>query len=69
MRTRLFLIVSIMGRLFGTIMLSIGGSCVRNDQMPALYAIIGFTAVILVLVYFYREKLLKALSKKRQPEE
>ncbi len=69
MPTRLFLVVSTTGRLFGTIMLSVGGSCVRNDQMPALYAIIGFTAVILVLVYFYREKLLKALSKKRQPEE
>jgi uncharacterized membrane protein YdjX (TVP38/TMEM64 family) len=69
MRTRLFLVVSTAGRLFGTIMLSVGGSCVRNDQMPALYAIIGITAVILILAFFYREKLLKALSKKQQPKE
>lgn len=69
MKTRLFLVVSTTGRLFGTIMLSVGGSCVRNDQMAALYAIIGLTAVILILTYFFREKLLKALRKKRHPGE
>jgi len=69
MRTRLFLIVSTTGRLFGTIMLSFGGSCVRNDQMQGLYAVITVTAVILILAYFYREKLLKALRKKRHPRE
>jgi uncharacterized membrane protein YdjX (TVP38/TMEM64 family) len=69
MRTRLFLIVSTTGRLFGTIMLSVGGSCVRNDQMQGLYAVIAVTVVILTLAYFYREKLLKALRKKKRPGE
>jgi len=69
MRTRLFLAVSTTGRLFGTIMLSIGGSCVRNDQIQALYIIIGLTAVILILTYLYRDKLLNRLKKKRHQGE
>jgi uncharacterized membrane protein YdjX (TVP38/TMEM64 family) len=69
MRTRLFLIVSTTGRLFGTIMLSVGGSFVRKDQMEAVYVIIGLTAVILILTYLYRDKLLNKLRTKHHPEE
>lgn len=69
MRTRLFLAVSTVGRLFGTIMLSVGGSCVRNDQMQGLYTVIGVTVVILILTYLYRDKLLNKLRKKRPPRE
>jgi uncharacterized membrane protein YdjX (TVP38/TMEM64 family) len=69
MRTRLFLIVSTAGRLFGTILLSVGGSCVRNEQMKILYAIMAFTAIALILAYLFRGKLLKVLHKKHPPAD
>ncbi|HRR40881.1 MAG TPA: TVP38/TMEM64 family protein [Syntrophales bacterium] len=67
MRTSLFLLVSTAGRLFGTVLLSVGGSCIRNDQTKTLYAILAFTAVVLVFAYLYRDKLLKLLGKKQPP--
>jgi uncharacterized membrane protein YdjX (TVP38/TMEM64 family) len=67
MRMRIFLAVSTVGRLFGTIMLSVGGSCVRNDQMTTLYVIVALTVLILILTYIFREKLLAALRKKPPP--
>ena len=69
MRTSLFLLVSTAGRLFGTILLSVGGSCVRNAQTKTLFAILAFTAVVLVLAYLYRDELLKLLGKKQPPRD
>ncbi len=65
MRMRIFLCVSTAGRLFGTILLSVGGSCVRNNQSGVLYVILGLTAVVLVLAYLFREKILKKLHTRR----
>ncbi len=67
MKTGVFLLVSTVGRLFGTILLSVGGSCFRNGQTSVLYGVIGVTAVILVVAYLFRDKLLKHLRKKAPP--
>jgi len=63
MRTSIFLLVSTTGRFFGTLLLSVGGSCLRNEQTKTLYAILAFTAVVLIIAYCYRNKLLKHLRK------
>ncbi len=55
MKTTTFLIVCTAGRLLGTIMLSISGHCARNDQNIAMVAILGISALIVLLAYYYHE--------------
>jgi uncharacterized membrane protein YdjX (TVP38/TMEM64 family) len=64
MKTATFLMVCTGGRLFGTLMLSISGDCARNDQNIALAAILGISALIVALAYYYHDKLLHLIRKK-----
>jgi len=54
-----FIVVSTIGRLFGTILLSVSGSSVRNDQVMVLLALSVIVGIIFLLVYFYRRRLTK----------
>lgn len=54
-----FIVVSTVGRLFGTILLSVSGSSVRNDQVTVLLALLVIIGIISLLVYFYRGRLMK----------
>jgi uncharacterized membrane protein YdjX (TVP38/TMEM64 family) len=54
-----FIVVSAVGRLFGTILLSVSGSSVRNDQVTVLLALLVIIGIISLLVYFYRGRLMK----------
>ena len=67
MKTTTFLLVCTGGRLLGTIMLSISGDCARNDQDVAMAAILGISALIVVLAYYYHDELLHLVRKKRHP--
>lgn len=60
-----FVLVSTLGRLFGTVLLSVIGSSVRNHQKGPLLVVLGIVAIILILTYFYREKWLEILKRKR----
>lgn len=64
MKTSTFLAICTAGRLLGTLMLSISGSCARNDQTAAMAAILGISALIVILAYFYHDKLLALVRKK-----
>jgi uncharacterized membrane protein YdjX (TVP38/TMEM64 family) len=64
MKTWHFLAISTVGRLLGTVMLTITGSCVRNGQYRDLFIIIGVSAVVFIAAYFYRDKLMDYLKKK-----
>jgi uncharacterized membrane protein YdjX (TVP38/TMEM64 family) len=64
MKTWHFLAISTVGRLLGTVMLTITGSCVRNGQYRDLFIIIGVSAVVFIAAYFYRDKLLEILKRK-----
>lgn len=64
MKTTTFLLICTGGRLFGTMMLSVSGNCVRNDQNVALAAILGISALIVVLAYYYHDELLHRVRKK-----
>jgi uncharacterized membrane protein YdjX (TVP38/TMEM64 family) len=59
-----FLVISTVGRILGTILLSISGSCARNDQYTALIIIAILSCIFLVIAYFYRDKLLDTLKKR-----
>lgn len=64
MRVWTFLLISTVGRLFGTILLSVCGSYARNNQYAALFIAFGVTGFILLIAYLYRDKLLEALKSK-----
>lgn len=64
MRTGMFLLVSTVGRLFGTILLSVCGSYARHNEYAALFIAFGVTAIILLIAYLYRDKWLTALKKR-----
>ena len=63
----IFLMVSTGGRLFGTILLSYYGNCVRNGHYVTLGIILMATGTVILLAYLYRDALLKMLQNKRQP--
>ena len=65
MRTWTFLAVSTTGRLFGTILLSVGGSYAQQNQYGTLMITLAASGVLTLLTYFYRGKLLN-LSKTRK---
>lgn len=65
MTTKTFLIVSTIGRLFGTILLSVCGSYAHHHQYGALIIAFGVSGVFIVLAYLYREKLIEILRRKK----
>lgn len=69
MKTTTFLIICGTGRLLGTIMLSVSGNCARNNQTVAMIAILGISALILLLAYYHHDGLLNLLRRKREPRE
>lgn len=58
MKSTTFLILCTAGRLLGTIMLSISGSCARNEQNIAMMVILGISALITLLAWYYHEGIL-----------
>jgi len=60
-----FLILSTVGRLFGTAMLSVSGNVARNEQYALLAFIVLVGVLVSVFVYIYREKILDLLKKKK----
>ncbi|MCU0588003.1 MAG: TVP38/TMEM64 family protein [Syntrophobacteraceae bacterium] len=52
-----FLTVSTIGRLFGTILLTLGGGFIRYHQYGKLSVLIGGAALFSVIVYVFRDRL------------
>ena len=67
MKMTTFLILCTTGRLMGTIMLSVSGSYARNNQNAAMLAILGISALITLLAYYYHEELLNLVRKRKNP--
>jgi uncharacterized membrane protein YdjX (TVP38/TMEM64 family) len=62
MPTRTFIIISTVGRLLGTMMLSISGSFARNDQYMALVGIVLVSGIFVLIAFIYRDSLLEMLK-------
>lgn len=69
MRALTFLVISTVGRLFGTIMLSTFGSFARNNQFWPLAGLLVFTGLCLFVAYVYREKWLEKIREKASKYE
>jgi len=57
MNVWIFIAISTVGRLFGTILLSLTGDSVRTMRFAVLFVILGLVAIFYLFVYFYRDKL------------
>jgi uncharacterized membrane protein YdjX (TVP38/TMEM64 family) len=64
MKTWHFMGISTVGRLLGTILLSVSGSYARNSQYTELLFIAGASCLLLVIAYFYRDKLMDSLKRR-----
>lgn len=52
-----FLVIGGTGRLFGTILLTLGGTFIRNHQYARFFILIGVAVVIVFIAMAYRDKL------------
>jgi uncharacterized membrane protein YdjX (TVP38/TMEM64 family) len=58
--------ISTVGRLLGTILLSVAGNSARNRENGALFIVLGISAVVVALVLFYRDKWLALLRHRKK---
>jgi uncharacterized membrane protein YdjX (TVP38/TMEM64 family) len=65
--TLTFIIVSTVGRFFGTMMLSISGNIAHNEQYMLLAVVAVAAVIVLVLACRYHDKILEVL-KNNKPE-
>ena len=63
MPIRVFLLMVVVGRLPGTLMLSIQGALVFDKNYLLLAAILVFNVIIILLVYHYRDRLYRWIEK------
>lgn len=68
MKVSTFLVICTTGRLLGTLMLSISGNCARNNQLSATAALLGISALIVLLAYYFHDDILKMVRKKRESQ-
>ncbi len=60
-----FLVVSTIGRLLGTVLLSVCGSCARNGQYGALFIVLAISGLLVLIAYLYREKWIELLKRNK----
>jgi uncharacterized membrane protein YdjX (TVP38/TMEM64 family) len=60
--TMQFLFVGTIGRLFGTILLTLGGNYLRVEQYGRFSILLGVAVVVIVMAMLFRDKLEKALA-------
>jgi len=61
--TMQFLLIGGIGRLFGTVLLSISGDLIRKDEYQLFFLMVFITAVFLILTIIYRKKIERLFRK------
>jgi uncharacterized membrane protein YdjX (TVP38/TMEM64 family) len=61
--TKTFLVISTVGRFTGTVLLTLGGTYIRNAQYYQFSALLGLAIVFLFISLVYRDKLEKLFRK------
>jgi len=62
-----FLVVSTIGRIPGTLLLSMQGEAVRSEDYRAFFVVLGLGLLALVLTLIYRDRVERWLHKKNPP--
>lgn len=68
MKQRDFLIVSTLGRLLGTALLTIGGVYLSRERYGALFMIVGFSLITILIVMIYRDRIERWFRLMRSPQ-
>lgn len=63
MSQRAFLLVSVPGRLLGTILLTLGGSFLRDGRWLALSVVAGITLFVALVMMIYRDRIQRMLRR------
>lgn len=66
MGVKTFLIISTVGRFLGTVLLTFQGHLVREKNFNLLWILLGLSALVLLVAYFFRGRLEGHLRKYRQ---
>ncbi|NWF53272.1 MAG: TVP38/TMEM64 family protein [Syntrophaceae bacterium] len=64
-----FLVISTVGRIPGTLLLSLQGQAVRSEEYRFFFVVLGLGLVALVLTLIYRDQLEKWLHRKHPPKK
>jgi uncharacterized membrane protein YdjX (TVP38/TMEM64 family) len=65
MKLTTFLVVSTVGRLFGTVMLSVSGSFASKDDYVSMVTLLLLSALVVLLAYLYHEEILVFIKGKK----
>jgi len=57
-----FLVISSVGRLFGTVLLTLGGGYIRLEQYDRLLILVGIAVLVAVVMFAFRQKIEKMLQ-------
>jgi len=57
MRQRDFLLISATGRLFGTVLLTMGGSYFHDERYGALFTIVGISIIVILFFMIYHDRI------------
>ena len=60
-----FMVISAVGRLFGTILLSVTGSFARDNHSVGLLVLLGIVGVIFLLLYFHRDRFMRMTGRQK----
>jgi uncharacterized membrane protein YdjX (TVP38/TMEM64 family) len=60
-----FLVISCVGRIPGTLLLTMQGSSVRSEHYRAFFMVLGVVFLLIVLAVIYRDRMEKFLKGKR----
>jgi uncharacterized membrane protein YdjX (TVP38/TMEM64 family) len=63
-----FIIISTIGRFFGTMMLSITGNVAEHEQYRLLAIVVAAGIAVFALAYYYRDHLLEILKNKKNDQ-
>ena len=69
MHVMTFLVISTVGRIPGTLVLTLQGQAVRSEEYRAFFVVLGLALVALVLTLIYRDQVEKWLHKKHPPKK
>jgi uncharacterized membrane protein YdjX (TVP38/TMEM64 family) len=62
-----FLVISTVGRIPGTLLLTMQGQAVRSEDYRAFFVVLGLGLLLIVLALIYRDRIEKWLRKKHDP--
>lgn len=68
MKLSTFLLVSVIGRIPGTYLLTMQGATIRSEQYQTFAIIAGISVAVLALAYYYRNPLFNWIKRRHEPK-